>query len=69
MSTHKHDEHIQKIKSAVKETKHLNENEKSETIKRLEEWILEDKAEGLFYEELMSVASGMKEVLSELGLK
>jgi hypothetical protein len=69
VSTHKHDEHIQRIKSAVKETKHLNENEKSETIKRLEEWILEDKAEGIFYEELVTLANGMKEVLSELGLK
>jgi phage-related protein len=69
MSTHKRNEHIQRIKSAVKDTVHLDENEKTETIKHLEEWIVEDKAEGLLYEELEAIASGIKEVLSELGLK
>lgn len=69
MSTHKNHEHMQMIKNAIKDSTHLSDDEKSDTIKHLEEWIVEDKAEGLFYEELITIASGMKEVLSELGLK
>ena len=67
MSAHKNHSHLEKIKNAVDEAEHLSEDEKSETIKRLDEWILEDKAEGLFYEELMEITQGMKSILKDLG--
>ena len=68
MSSHKHHEHIEKIKEAVTNTETLNASEKTETIKRLEEWIAEDKAEGIIYEELIELAAGIKPLLAELGL-
>jgi hypothetical protein len=68
MSSHKHHEHIQQIKDRVKIAPQLSEAEKSETIKHLEEWIAEDKAEGILYEELLEITQGIKPILAELGL-
>ena len=67
MSNQKKHANLEKIKNAVLAAEHLNENEKSETIKRLDEWIVEDKADGLFYEELLDITQGMKSILKELG--
>jgi len=67
MSNRKNNENLEKIKSAVKNAKHLNENEKSQTIQRLDEWIVEDKADGIFYEELLDITQGMKSILKDLG--
>jgi len=67
MSSHKNHENLEKIKNAVASAEHLNENEKSETIQRIDEWIMEDKAEGLFYEELLEITQGMKSILKDLG--
>jgi hypothetical protein len=69
MSAHKHHEHVQRIKNAIKDSDDLNQSEKSETMKHIDEWILEDKAEGLFYSELIKIAKGIKPILEELGLK
>ena len=68
MSSHKHHEHIQQIKDRVKTAPHLSEVEKSQTVKHLEEWIAEDKAEGILYEELIEISQGIKPILAELGL-
>ena len=68
MSSHKHHEHLSKIKEAVVDSKVLNESEKSQTIQRLDEWIAEDKAEGIIYEELVELAAGIRPLLAELGL-
>ncbi len=68
MSSHKHHEHLERIKEAVTKTDTLNATEKSETMKRLEEWIAEDKAEGIIYEELIELAAEIKPLLAELGL-
>ncbi len=68
MSSHKDHSHLEKIKNAVTGSDVLSENEKSETIKHLEEWIAEDKAEGILYEELIEIAAGIKPMLAELGL-
>jgi hypothetical protein len=68
MSSHKNHEHIERIKEAVHKTEILNENEKSQTIQRLDEWIAEDKAEGIIYEELIELVNGIKPLLAELGL-
>jgi hypothetical protein len=68
MSSHKHHEHLEKIKDAVHKSDTLSEEEKSQTIQRLDEWILEDKAEGILYEELIELVNGIKPLLAELGL-
>jgi hypothetical protein len=68
MSSHKDHAHLEKIKNAVAQSEHLSEAEKSETIKHIEEWILEDKAEGTLYQELIEMANGIKPLLAELGL-
>ncbi len=68
MSSHKNHEHIQKIKEEVQKAPHLSEQEKSDTVKRLEEWVAEDKAEGMLYEELFEISQGIKPILVELGL-
>ena len=68
MSSHKDHSHLEKIKDAVENSAILNESEKSQTMQRIDEWILEDKAEGILYEELIELANGIKPLLAELGL-
>jgi len=67
MSSHKDHSKLEQVKEAVKNSE-LNEGEKTATIQRLEEWIAEDKAEGIIYEELIELAAGIKPMLAELGL-
>lgn len=69
MSSHKHHEQLQTIKEAIKTSNNLSDNEKTESIKQIEEWVLEDKAEGLFFEELIKISDNIKPLLSELGIK
>lgn len=68
MSSHKDHTHLEKIKEAIEKSEHLSEADKSESVKHIEEWILEDKAEGILYQELIELTSGMKPILAELGL-
>ena len=68
MSSHKDHSHLEKIKSAVQSSEHLSKDEKTQSIKHIDEWILEDKAEGTLYDELVQLASGMRPILAELGL-
>jgi hypothetical protein len=68
VSKHKSKEHLTKIKDAVSSSIVLSESEKTDTIKRLDEWIIEDKADGILLEELIDIASGMRPILKELGL-
>ena len=68
MSSHKHHEHLEKIKSEVTKNSQLTQEEKTETIKRLEEWITEDKAEGIIFEELLEISKNLRPILAELGL-
>ena len=68
MSSHKHHERMQQIKERVHTAPQLSQEEKSETIKRLEEWVAEDKAEGIFYEELLEISQNIRPILAELGL-
>ncbi|NPA59984.1 MAG: hypothetical protein GXO30_05925 [Epsilonproteobacteria bacterium] len=68
MSSHKSKEHLSKIKDAVVNSKELNEDEKTNTIKHIDEWLLEDKADGIFIEELVKLNSAIKPILAELGL-
>lgn len=68
MSSHKHKEHLNRIKDAISNSKDLKESERTDTIQRIDEWLLEDKAEGMFVEELIEIASGVRPILKELGL-
>jgi len=67
MNSHKDHSHLEKIKEAIDGTD-LNEAEKSESMKHIDEWILEDKAEGLLYKKLIEISHGIKPLLAELGL-
>jgi len=68
MSAHKHREHLEKIKDAVANTKELDESQKSDSVKRIEEWIEEDKAFGTLKEELLNISEYFEVLFSELGL-
>jgi len=68
LSAHKHKEHLERIKEHVVKSDILSENEKSDTIKRIDEWLLEDKASGTFANELLELTSNIKPILAELGL-
>jgi len=68
VGTHKNKEHLVKIKDAVVNSQELSEEEKTNTLKHIDEWLVEDKAEGMFLEELVKLASGMRPLLVELGL-
>jgi len=65
MSSHTH--HIEKIKDAIK-TAPLNEDEKSESMKRVEEWALEDRAFGTLQNELLEISEYFEALFGELGL-
>jgi hypothetical protein len=69
MSSHKHHEHLSKIKEAITKTQNLSDTEKSDSVKRIEEWEVEDKAFGILVEELLEVSEYFEGLFSELGLK
>jgi len=68
MSAHKHREHLQRIKEAVTKSDKLDESQKSDSVKRIEEWIEEDKAFGLLKEELLNISEYFEVLFAELGL-
>jgi len=68
MSAHKHKEHLEKIRDAVEHSDELNENQKSDSVKRIEEWIEEDKAFGMLKEELLNISEYFEILFAELGL-
>jgi len=59
---------LEALKEKVKNHKDMDENEKSNTIKKIDEWLLEDKAEGIFVEELMEISKKIVPILEEIGL-
>ncbi len=61
-------ETVRKIKSAVSASKDLTQDEKSQSIKHIDEWIEEDKAEGILYKELVALSAKMEPILAELGI-
>ncbi len=58
----------EKLKDAITESHALSEEEKSQSVKHIEEWVREDKAFGLIYDELIEVNEAFKEIFKELGL-
>ena len=69
MSSHKNHHQLEKIKDAITNAKTLTQEEKSSSLKRIEEWVAEDKASGLFYEELLKISQKLEPILSEIGLE
>ena len=58
----------EKLKEAIKQTDKLSEDEKTQSVKHIEEWITEDRAFGLIFDELVEVNEAFKEIFKELGL-
>ncbi len=58
----------EKLKEGIQKTNKLTEEEKTNTIKKIEEWIKEDRAFGLIYDELAEYNIAFKEIFKELGL-
>ena len=60
--------HVEKIKERVEKSNELSQEEKSNTIKRIEEWYAEDRAAGTFIAELAKISPKVEAILIELGL-
>ncbi|CAA6803685.1 MAG: Unknown protein [uncultured Sulfurovum sp.] len=56
------------LKEAIHKTEKLSEAQKTQSVKHIEEWLTEDKAFGLLYDELIEVNSVFKEIFKDLGL-
>jgi len=60
--------HLEKIKDTIDRSDDLTEEEKSNSVKHIEEWYREDQAWGTFIEELSEISPKIKILLAELGL-
>jgi len=69
MSSHKNLEKLEAIKEAIQKSDNLSEAQKSESVKRVEEWVLEDRAFGTLEQELRKISEYFSELFSELGIK
>ncbi len=69
MPSHKHHEHLEKIKDQIAASPELSDAEKSDGVKKVEEWIAEDKGFGLLYDELVSLSAKFEPLLKELGFE
>ncbi len=58
----------EKLKDAINQSTVLTDDEKTQSVKHIEEWITEDRAFGLIYDELVEVSEAFKEIFKELGL-
>ena len=69
MSSHKHHEHLTRIKNAIHKTDRLDASQKSSSVQAIEEWYEEDKAIGTLKNELLQISIFFEEIFSELGIK
>ena len=60
--------HLEIIKENVDKSNALSEEEKSDSMKRIEEWYAEDQAWGTLISELSEISPKVKSILSNLGL-
>ncbi len=60
--------HLEKIKETIDKSDTLTEEEKSDSMKRIEEWYREDMASGTFMQELSELSPTIKALMAELGL-
>ena len=60
--------HLEKIKDTIDKSGDLSEEEKSNSVRHIEEWYREDQAWGTFIQELSEISPKFKVLLAELGL-
>lgn len=60
--------HLEKIKESIDKSDSLTEEEKSDSMKRIEAWYREDMASGTFIQELSKLSPTIKALMAELGL-
>jgi len=60
--------HLERIREAIHSSDKLSKQEKSSSVKTIEEWVVEDKAMGLLIEQLVKISASVKPILAELGL-
>ena len=60
--------HLETIKENIDKTDALSQEEKSDSMKRIEEWYAEDKAWEALMVELSEISPKVKTVLADLGL-
>ena len=58
----------EKLKEAITITDKLSEEQKTQSVKHIEEWIAEDRGFGLIYDELVEFNIAFKEIFKDLGL-
>ncbi|CAA6805989.1 MAG: Unknown protein [uncultured Sulfurovum sp.] len=59
---------FEQLKEAIEASETLSSEEKTQSVKHIEEWVREDRAFGLIYDELLEVNMAFKEIFRELGL-
>lgn len=60
--------HLETIKENIDKSASLSQDEKSDSMKRIEEWYVEDKAWESLMAELSELSPKVKSILAELGL-
>jgi len=60
--------HLERIKENIDKSNALSEQEKSDSMKRIEEWYAEDQAFGTLITDLSKISPKIEAFLAELGL-
>ncbi|NOR56030.1 MAG: hypothetical protein GQ531_07455 [Sulfurovum sp.] len=60
--------HLERVKENIDKSNALSAEEKSDSMKRIEEWYAEDQAWGTFIAELSAISPKVKTILGNLGL-
>ena len=61
-------EKLKQVKEHIKNHKSMSEEEKSNTLRKIDEWLLEDKADGTIVAELTQISKKIIPILEEIGL-
>ncbi len=62
-------ENLERIKDEVSKTELLDETQKTDSVKRIEEWIIEDRAFGTLKNELIEMSVFFEKLFAELGIE
>ncbi len=60
--------HLETIQESINNSQTLTEEEKSESFKKIEEWIADDRAMDTWAKDLDLISEKIKPILAELGL-
>lgn len=60
--------HLEMVKDSIHQSNTLSEEEKSESFKKIEEWIADDRGMEIWAEDLALISEKIKPILAELGL-